>query len=110
MSPRDAVLQQALNLSEDDRAYVAVALEQSLSLPDSISEEAAAAWSQEINRRLAAYDRGETTAIGFEESLEHMRQALAEHRARQRSERHERLARECAKLDPEHEKKIARQQ
>jgi hypothetical protein len=82
MSPRDAVLQQALNLDEQDRAYVADELERSLAPASFVSDEIAAAWSHEINRRLAAYDRGETTAIGFDESLEHIRQALTERRAR----------------------------
>ena len=43
------------------------------------------AWSHEINRRIAAYDRGETTSLGFEEALDRLKHALAEHRTRRGS-------------------------
>jgi hypothetical protein len=83
MSPREAVLQQALSLAEEDRAYVADELERSLSSSTiETEEEVAAAWSNELDRRMAAYLRGETKAVSFEESLEFLRNALAEHRAR----------------------------
>ena len=78
---RDEILQQALNLRPDDRAYLADLLEQSLPVVPVATPEIAAAWSQEIARRVAAYDRGETTAVDFETALEHVRQALVVHRA-----------------------------
>jgi putative addiction module component (TIGR02574 family) len=60
MADRDAILQQALALSPDDRAFVATVLEQSLSeSSDSISGEALLA---EFQRRSAAYRAGTTTA------------------------------------------------
>lgn len=83
MSPRDAVLQQALTLTDKDRAFLADALERSL--PPSVfeSEEVAAAWSEEIDRRIAAYDRGEMETISLEESLREARQVLDKQRMQQ---------------------------
>lgn len=81
MSPRDAVLQQAMNLAEEDRAFVADALERSLSPSPFVTDEIAAAWSQELNRRMAAYLSGETTSVSFDESLQILRKSLADHRA-----------------------------
>jgi putative addiction module component (TIGR02574 family) len=83
MSPRDAVLQQALTLPDEDRAFLADALERSLSPSAFETEEIAAAWSEEIDRRLAAYDRGEMLAISIEESLREARQVLLERRPEQ---------------------------
>lgn len=40
-------------------------------------------WSNEINHRIAAYDRGETSTLDFDKSLEHLKQAIAEHCNRQ---------------------------
>jgi putative addiction module component (TIGR02574 family) len=82
MSQRDAVLQQALTLEEDDRAFVADALESSLTSTGFASDEIADAWSKELNRRIAAYHSGETTALSLEESLEFLQTALAEHRVK----------------------------
>jgi putative addiction module component (TIGR02574 family) len=60
MADRDAILQQALALSPDDRAFVATVLEQSLSESgDAIGGEALLA---ELQRRSAAYRAGTTTA------------------------------------------------
>jgi hypothetical protein len=71
MSPRDAVLQQALILGEEDRAYLADELERSLtSAAVDPEQEVAAAWSRELDRRMAAYLRGEVKTVSFEESLE----------------------------------------
>lgn len=83
MSPRDAILQQALALGTADREYLADELERSLPSTGFATEEIAAAWSEEIDRRIAAYDRGEMSAISFEESLREAQQALREHRAKQ---------------------------
>lgn len=82
MQLRDEILQQALNLRQDDRAYLADILEQSLTVDSVATPEVAEAWSQEIERRIAAYDRGEATAVDFETALEHVREALVQHRAR----------------------------
>lgn len=79
MLPREEWVQKMLALPEKDRAYVADALEQSLhSTP--MASEVANAWSQEIDRRIAAYDRGETSSVDFKAAVQHMRKALAEHK------------------------------
>jgi len=77
---RDDVLRQALTLSPQDRAFVADALEDSLPTPSLHSPQLAEEWSREIDRRIAAFDRGESTAIDFEAAVNHMRQALIAHR------------------------------
>lgn len=79
--PRDQLLEQALSLPVDDRAYLADMLEGSLPERPLPSEEWAAKWSQEIDRRVAAYDRGEVEAISVEESIERVRRALEAHRS-----------------------------
>jgi putative addiction module component (TIGR02574 family) len=79
---RDHILEQALALPPEDRFIVADALEQSLSDDTFDSPEIAAAWAVEIERRLAEYDRGETTAISSDVVLENARKLLLEQRAR----------------------------
>ena len=81
MTLRDQIVQQALSLPAEDRAYVADLLEGSLPESSFCDPEIAAAWSQEIERRIQAYDRGETTAVDFDVALEQMHQALAAHRS-----------------------------
>jgi hypothetical protein len=81
MLAREELLEQALALEADDRAFVADALEQSLTTGPGVTPEIAAAWSREIDRRIAAYDQGQTTSVDFDTALNHLRQALAEHRA-----------------------------
>jgi len=81
MTLREQIIQQALTLPPEDREYVADLLEGSLPAGEIRSEEIADAWSQEIDRRIAAYDRGETTAVDFDVAMNTMRQALEAHRA-----------------------------
>jgi putative addiction module component (TIGR02574 family) len=81
MSNRDQIVEQALSLAPEDRAYVADALEQSLTSGGFASPEIEQAWVEEIERRLAAYDRGEVKAIEGT-SLAHIRERLADRRAR----------------------------
>jgi putative addiction module component (TIGR02574 family) len=81
MLAREELLEQALALEADDRAFVADVLEQSLMAGPGVTPEIAAAWSQEIDRRIAAYDQGQTTSVDFDTAMDHMRQALAERRA-----------------------------
>ena len=59
---RNEVLQQALSLEVEDRAFLAEALESSLKPADFASPEIAAAWAAEIERRSDAYERGEMPA------------------------------------------------
>lgn len=78
---RDEIAQQALALPPEDRAYVADLLEGSLpdnGIPDA---EIAAAWTREIERRVQAYDRRETTAVDFDAAMQEVRQALESRRA-----------------------------
>lgn len=80
MITRDDVLAQALALPSVDQAYLADMLEQRMATGHFSSPEIGEIWSNEINRRVAAYDRGETSTVDFDKSLEHLKQAIAEHR------------------------------
>jgi putative addiction module component (TIGR02574 family) len=82
MTLREQVLQDALALPAEDRAFVAAQLDQSLPHGEFASPEVAAAWTAEIDRRIAAYDQGEAHAVEADESLTRMRRFLAEHQAR----------------------------
>ncbi len=82
MPGREEIAQQALELPPEDRVYVADMLERSLAAGGFASEEIAAAWDAEIERRLEAYDRGEVEPIPADVAIERLRQHLAEHRAR----------------------------
>jgi putative addiction module component (TIGR02574 family) len=87
MSLREEIAQQALELPAEDRAYVADVIEQSLANGGFASDEIAAAWASEIERRIAAYDRGEIEAVDAEVALDRLRKQLAEHRARRATPR-----------------------
>lgn len=80
MTHLDQLAEQALKLEPSDRAYLADLLEQSLPASGFADVEVGDAWSREIDRRVAAYDRGETQAISVEASLQHAREALARRR------------------------------
>jgi putative addiction module component (TIGR02574 family) len=82
MTIREQVLQEALALPPEDRAFLAERLDQSLDHEQFASAEIAAAWTAEINRRLGAYERGEVQAADADSSIARMRQYLADHRAR----------------------------
>ena len=82
MTPREEIAQQALALGPEDRVYLADVLEQSLAAGGFATAEIEAAWSAEIDRRVAAYDRGEVQAVDFETALAHIRQHLGDHRSR----------------------------
>lgn len=82
MTVREQVLQDALALPPEDRAFLAEHLEQSLNHGQFASPEIAAAWTAEIDRRIAAYERGELQASDADASLARMRSTLADHRSR----------------------------
>ena len=82
MTVREQVLHDALALSADDRAFLAEQLERSLADGRFASPEIAAAWTAEIDRRIAAFERGELPASDAATSIERMRKSLADHRAR----------------------------
>lgn len=76
MFDRDQLVQQALALPDADRAFILDVLERSLAGRSFANPQIAAAWTQEIDRRLAAYDRGETTAIPFDVALDRIQREL----------------------------------
>jgi putative addiction module component (TIGR02574 family) len=78
---RDEIVQQALALGPEDRAYVADAIERSLETADVASPELGAAWAAEIERRLTAYDRGELPATEMTAAMQRIRAQLEKHRA-----------------------------
>jgi putative addiction module component (TIGR02574 family) len=81
MPLRDQIVQQALSLTPEDRAFVADALEQSLAGQGFATPEIASAWAAEIERRIAAYDRGEVQGVDADAAIRRMRQFLEKHRA-----------------------------
>ena len=83
MTNREQIVEQALTLTPEDHAYVAEALEMSLSNEGFASHEIADAWAEELERRVSAYDRGEVQAIGAAVAVDRMRRHLAQHRMRQ---------------------------
>ena len=58
------IQEQALGLNSEDRAKLAEVMLESLSSP---LAEVAAAWAQEIELRVAAYDRGDVPAYAAED-------------------------------------------
>ena len=82
MTLREQVLQEALALPPEDRAFLADHLERSLPPGQFASPEVAAAWTAEIDHRIAAYERGELQAYDATASIERMRGLLADHRTR----------------------------
>jgi hypothetical protein len=79
---RDEVLQQALALAAEDRAFVAEALEESLTPGDFATPEIAAAWADEIERRAEACERGEMPAADWRAAMVRLReQALSPKRS-----------------------------
>jgi hypothetical protein len=73
MSSREEIVQQALALSLEDRAYVADVIEHSLGGGEFATPEVAAAWMTEIERRAQAYERGETTAEDWRSVISRLR-------------------------------------
>ena len=82
MTIREQIAQQALALPPEDRTYLADVLEQSLTSGEFATAEIAAEWSAEIDRRIAAYERGETQGTDAQTVLERIRGRLAKHRSR----------------------------
>lgn len=82
MASREEIVEQVMALPPADRAFVADAIDQSLGTGGLATPEVAAAWAAEIERRIAAYERGEMVAVDMDISLERMRRHLEEHRSR----------------------------
>ena len=64
--PVGRLLEEALGLSDHDRAALAASLIESLD-PD-VDDDAPAAWGDEVRRRLDELDRGETRGIPWTEA------------------------------------------
>jgi putative addiction module component (TIGR02574 family) len=78
MSERDRIVEAALKLAVEDRAFVADAIEQSLPDSGEFAGDVAAAWSKEIDRRIEAYEAGRTKSFSAEDSIRRARQILSE--------------------------------
>ena len=81
MSLRDQIVQQALELPPEDRAFVVDALEQSLTNGEFATPEIAAAWAAEVERRSAAYDRGEMPGEDWQVVMARLHERLENSRA-----------------------------
>lgn len=79
---REQVLQQAMALPAQDRAFLADQLDQSLDLDHFASPDIADAWTAAIDRRIEAYERGEVLSSEADESISRMRAYLKDHCAR----------------------------
>jgi putative addiction module component (TIGR02574 family) len=66
------ILDAALQLSERERVQIAAILTDSIGDGGS-PEEIQASWIAEAKRRLAAYERGETTAVDFDAMMVQLR-------------------------------------
>jgi putative addiction module component (TIGR02574 family) len=80
MSIREQIAQQALALPPEDRAFLAELLELSLTAEGFSTPELAAEWPTEVERRIEAYDRGETHAVDANTAMREMREGLANRR------------------------------
>jgi putative addiction module component (TIGR02574 family) len=74
------ILDAALQLTDSERAEIAAILTDSIG-DGSSPEEVQASWLAEAKRRLAAYERGETTAVDFDEMMERLRARVRRTRA-----------------------------
>jgi hypothetical protein len=80
MLSREDILQQALSLPPSDQQYVADMLERQLAGPSLFSPEIGDLWSSEIDRRVAAFDRGEMGSLDVEQSLRQLSESIKQHR------------------------------
>lgn len=75
----DAIRDDVLALSAEDRAELAAALLDSLGPePDADQSEVDQAWAAELKRRAVALDSGEDPGVPWDEALAKVRQSLAE--------------------------------
>lgn len=78
------ILDAALHLPAAERVQLAVLIADSVG-DDSTPEDVEAAWLEEAKRRLAAYERGETTALDFEDSMRELEAKVRRPRERRAS-------------------------
>ena len=77
MSIHADLIERTMHLSPADRAELASKLILSLeSEPPEIEQEVEREWEEEIQRRLDAYDRGETTSVQADEAIARIRSSL----------------------------------
>ncbi|MBS0266889.1 MAG: addiction module protein [Planctomycetes bacterium] len=81
MTVREQIAQQALSLPPEDRVFLAELLEQSLAANGFATPQLSVEWAAEVERRLAAYDRGESNAVDAQTAMQEMRQELSSRRA-----------------------------
>ena len=70
------VLKQAMELSAPQRCAIAERLLESLEPADAPQNELDDAWSVEIEKRAAAYDRGETQSLDGREAIDRIRRSI----------------------------------
>lgn len=80
MTTRDQLAELALKLDVDDRAFLADLLAGSLQEDRMSVARLAQEWTDEIDRRIDAYERGEMPSMSIEEGLASVRAALGERR------------------------------
>ena len=81
MFTRDALLQEALQMSPQDRLFMAEALERSFDHGDFATPEIAGAWAAEATRRADAYAKGELSGEDWKMAFEKMQERLKLDRA-----------------------------
>ena len=80
MSKKDQILAEALTLSQKQRAILADDLW--FSLNEMTRKEVDRAWSKELKRRWAKYERGEIEALPMEQVMQEARLRLRQRRRR----------------------------
>lgn len=83
MATRDQLVQCVLGLSREDRAYLLDLLWRSLECDDrEVELEFGELWTAEIDRRITAYEAGETKAVDAETAMKETRDKLKEMKQR----------------------------
>jgi putative addiction module component (TIGR02574 family) len=80
MNAPQQLVEQLLDLSFEQRAFVRDILEESLEADLAKDEAHAAAWTAEIDRRIDAYERGESKATPWPEFRAELERMLASRR------------------------------
>jgi putative addiction module component (TIGR02574 family) len=81
MNNREEILERALALPIEDRAFVADLLERSLLEEPAVSADVTSVWVAEINRRIESIDRGTAKAVDPETVVDRIRERLSRQRA-----------------------------
>ena len=81
ISTPETLLQEALQMSPQDRLFMAEALERSFSQGEFATPEIAAAWAEEASRRADAFAKGELSGEDWNIAFEKMQERLNHDRA-----------------------------